>query len=50
MTERSEKFDKVKNYYTSGLWSAEMVQNAIGRWITEAEAAEILGNAPSDEQ
>lgn len=40
--EHSKKFEKVKGYFKSGLWTADMVQNAVGKWITEAEAAEIL--------
>lgn len=39
----SKKFEKVKNFYDNGLWNKTMVQNAVGRWITEAEAEEILG-------
>ena len=42
MTERSAKFEKVKGYYASKLWNEEMFRNAVGRWITEAEAEEIL--------
>ena len=38
----SPKFEKVKNYYDNGLWTAQMVRNAVGRWITAAEAEEIL--------
>lgn len=41
--EHSEKFEKVRGYYDAGLWSAAMVRNAVGKWITEEEAAEILG-------
>lgn len=39
----SQRFEKVKRYYESGLWTKEMVLNAAGRWITEAEAKEIIG-------
>lgn len=39
----SENFDKVKRYYGRGLWSAARVNAAVGKWITEAEAEEILG-------
>ena len=39
----SQKYELVKDYYYRGLWTAEMVKNAVGRWITEAEADEILG-------
>lgn len=38
----SVNFDKVKAYYTRGMWSAERVKAAVGKWITEAECAEIL--------
>lgn len=38
----SQKFDRVKGYYGKGLWTAEMVRNAVGRWITADEAEEIL--------
>lgn len=39
----SKKFGRVKGYYDKGLWTAEMVRNAVGRWITAGEAEEILG-------
>lgn len=39
----SKNFEKVQNYYEKGLWSKEMVKNAVGRWITEAEYKEITG-------
>lgn len=42
MDEHSTKFETVKDYYTRGLWNAQMVENAIGRWITAEEAEEIL--------
>lgn len=41
-SERSKKFDRVKGYYDKGLWTADMVRNAVGRWITAEEADEIL--------
>lgn len=40
--EHSENFDKVKRYYDRGMWSAARVNAAVGKWITEAEAEEIL--------
>ncbi len=43
MMEHSEKYDLVKSYYDRGLWSAERVRKAIGKWITAEEAVEILG-------
>lgn len=34
---------KIKKWYKQGLWSAEMVQNAVKKGVlTEAEAAEIM--------
>ena len=39
----SEKYEVVKSYYDRGLWSADRVRKAIGKWITAEEAAEILG-------
>lgn len=38
----SQKFDRVKGYYDKGLWTADMVRNAVGKWITAEEAEEIL--------
>lgn len=46
--EHSAKFEKVKEYYESGLWNRVMVENAIGRWITKEEAEEILGAESED--
>lgn len=43
----SPKFNTVKSYYDRGLWTAQMVENAVGRWITREEATEILGGASS---
>lgn len=39
----SKNFNRVKNFYVSGLWSLAMVRNAVGRWITAGEFAEITG-------
>lgn len=40
----SKKFNLVKRYYDAGLWSAEMVRNAVVKnWITAEEYAEITG-------
>lgn len=37
-------FSKVKDYYDTGLWSLEMVRNAVLKGkITEAEFKEITG-------
>jgi hypothetical protein len=41
--EHSPKFEKVKSYYERQLWSSDMVKNAVGKWITEEEANEIIG-------
>lgn len=43
MNEHSAKFERVKAYYDKGLWNRQMVLNAVGKWITTEEAAEILG-------
>lgn len=40
----SPKFNKVKGYYDSGLWSKTMVRNAVGKnWITAEEYQLITG-------
>lgn len=41
---KSKNFDKVQNYYNKQLWTAEMVQNAVGKWITQEEANKIIDN------
>lgn len=38
----SKKFDRVNGYYDKALWTADMVRNAVSRWITADEAEEIL--------
>lgn len=38
----SPKFNTVKAYYNARRWTPAMVMNAVGKWITEAEAEEIL--------
>lgn len=49
--EHSQKFEKVKGYYDNGLWTNEMVHNAVGRWITEEEAEVIInGNVTNKTQ
>jgi len=41
---KSPKFEKVKYYYDNGLWTKEMVNNAVVKnWITEQEYEEIVG-------
>lgn len=39
----SKNYEKVKNYYDKGLWDADRVRAAVGKWITAEECAEILG-------
>ena len=39
-------FEKINKWYKQGLWTAEMVQNAVTKGIlTEDEAKEIKGEA-----
>ena len=40
--EHIQKFNTVKAYYDAKRWTRAMVLNAVGKWITEAEAEEIL--------
>ena len=41
----SPKFNKVKKYYEAGLWTLEMVKNAVVKeWITAEEFKEITGD------
>ena len=42
MDEHSERYFDVYRYYKNGLWNKIMVQNAIGRWITEDEYNKIM--------
>ena len=49
MSKKSVNFLKVKDYFNRRLWSEKMVLNAVGKWITEEEAEEILGVAESGE-
>lgn len=38
------KFDKVKSFYNNGLWTDEMVRNAVVKeWITPEEFTIITG-------
>ena len=46
--EHSKKFQTVKSYYEKGLWTETMVRNAVGRWITEDEAGEIIGGSAAE--
>lgn len=46
MNEHSQKYELVKGYYDSGLWSKKAVRNAVKRgWITADEYALIVGEA-----
>lgn len=38
----SPRYETVLNWYLKGLWTEVMVENAVGKWITEAEKAEII--------
>lgn len=40
--EHSANYEKVKHYYDYGMWSAARVEAAVGKWITAAEAEEIM--------
>ena len=44
----SKKFNQVKTYYDTGLWSKTKVRNAVGRWITEEEYELIVGEPYGD--
>lgn len=39
----SKNYGKVEGYYKTGRWTVNMVRNAVGRWITEAEFETITG-------
>ena len=40
----SKKYEKVKIYYDQGVWTIDMVRNAVVKgWITEEEFTEITG-------
>lgn len=36
-------FNLIKRWYDMGLWSAARVQQAVGRFITQEQADDILG-------
>lgn len=38
----SPNYNLIKSYYERGLWSANRVKNAVGKWITQEEALQIL--------
>lgn len=38
-------YEKIKHWYEIGLWTANMVQNALGKGVlTEEQVAEILNS------
>lgn len=40
----SGKFEKLKDYFDAGLWTARQIGNAVSKgWITAEEYAEITG-------
>lgn len=42
--EHSKNYEKVKRYYDNGLWTKNMVANAVKKgWITAEEYQEITG-------
>lgn len=43
MGEHSEKYEKVRGYYKTGLWGIKKVHDAVGKWITKEEYKEITG-------
>lgn len=45
---QSKKYDKVRDYYIKGLWNTQMVQNAVGKWITQKEANKIIAEKTSE--
>ena len=36
--------EMIKRWYRLGLWTASMVENAVGRILTREEAEEIMSN------
>ena len=44
--EHSDRYDKVKTWFSMGMWDETRVRNAVKmEWITEAEFEEITGKA-----
>jgi hypothetical protein len=37
------RYEDVKNYYIRGIWTKDMVRNAVGRWITKEQYKLITG-------
>ena len=49
--EHSAKFEKVKEYYDSGLWNEFRVRNAVIKgWISEQEFEEITSKEYDSEE
>ena len=44
---QSKWYDKIRNYYTSGLWSREQVEAVVGKALTAEEAEEIIASKKS---
>ncbi len=42
--EHSKNFKKVKSYYERGLWNKARVLAVVGKWITQEEYEEIVGD------
>lgn len=42
-TVHSKHYDDVNRYYAYDCWSVQMVQNAVGKWITKDECVKIIG-------
>ena len=39
---QSKWYEKIRNYYISGLWSREQVEAVVGKALTKEEAEEII--------
>lgn len=39
----SKRYPDVLDYFKRGIWSEDMVRNAVGRWITAEEYEMITG-------
>ena len=44
---QSKWYEKIRNYYISGLWSREQVLAVVGKALTETEAEEIIASKKS---
>ena len=42
-TDTANKKEKLARYYRDEVWNKQMIQNAVGKWITESEYTEITG-------